>query len=751
MRKGFVLRFCGAAGLPAALVLGLLLGAGSASTVLPRLVPSEPAPAPATTATLHLSIDPSSWWMVAGNSTRLEATWVGVPPGCTEAPVAFHWSIVTGWAEGMLAPLDGPSTNFTASSTVTGTAEIEVRSATVVTCGTGESAWHQNATASVTVVVPPTLGPLAFDTDPVAAGASTNLTGSLVDGAPPYRIRVAWGDGNVSESNLSAPGPFALPHRFPDGRFVPTVTVEDSVGLTTNGSVVEPEYAGANFTVGIETARYATEVGASVAFTGGILDPPASYSEAAICSDALASAAAPPRLAPAGNGTADHFTCAFAAPGTAEVTYEVVPSGGDLSPASATLTLPVSAPLALKVFLTDSSTEVDLPTAVAVAVSGGVAPFFVRWGLADSPNGSRTTLVADGTYLMPVDPTTPGDFGVTVIVEDAIGFEVGNSSARLSVDGALNATASVASGSDPAGARVSLAGAVTQGVAPFLWFVAPAVPPENGTPPEGNLSAVSGFAWSALLPREGNSSITVGVVDAAGAIWWSDLPVHLVAPLDAAGAWTVSPGNRTPLLVLHLTVEGGLPPFTLWANSTGGPVGNASLYAEGSTTWSWPVDATGVVGVEVVVADRLGARGSWNSTVNLSAAVPGPSPAPPSPTPPVPAPATGSDGADGGAQVATVSVLVLLVAGGVGLYWRHRRSARTPASPPPDPVTVLRRIVEPADGIDRTTVELLAEEAGVSLPVVRATLDRLVTEGRLRSETGSDGEEVYAWSPTDAP
>jgi len=59
---------------------------------------------------------------------------------------------------------------------------------------------------------------------------------------------------------------------------------------------------------------------------------------------------------------------------------------------------------------------------------------------------------------------------------------------------------------------------------------------------------------------------------------------------------------------------------------------------------------------------------------------------------------------------------------------------------------VLRRILEPADGADRSTVELLAEEAGIPLAEVRATIDRLVESGAIRSETSTEGEEVLAWS-----
>jgi DNA-binding IscR family transcriptional regulator len=59
---------------------------------------------------------------------------------------------------------------------------------------------------------------------------------------------------------------------------------------------------------------------------------------------------------------------------------------------------------------------------------------------------------------------------------------------------------------------------------------------------------------------------------------------------------------------------------------------------------------------------------------------------------------------------------------------------------------VLERLLRPADGADRLTIELMAEEEGVPLEVVHETLDRLVREGRVRSEAEPDGGEVLAWA-----
>jgi hypothetical protein len=72
--------------------------------------------------------------------------------------------------------------------------------------------------------------------------------------------------------------------------------------------------------------------------------------------------------------------------------------------------------------------------------------------------------------------------------------------------------------------------------------------------------------------------------------------------------------------------------------------------------------------------------------------------------------------------------------------------AERSAEPAPDPTLVLRRIIEPADGVDLATVEMLAEDEGVDRSTVHAVLARLRQAGTVRYARGIDGEEVFAWS-----
>ena len=742
--------FCWAAGLSVALAFGLLWAAWSSPSSF-----AAPSGRAASVGALiggespRLVIDPDRWWMVAGNSTALAATWTGIPPGCTSTPLAFRWSMVAGWSEGTLGLAQGPVVPFNATTVETGGAEIEAGSVAFLTCADHETAVVGRAFANVTVVAPPHLGPLEFDRDPVAAGASADLVGTLVGGEPPYRLHISWEDGSSSDLDLSAAGPFSFPHAFGVGSFVPSVTVEDSVGLTAHGSVEEAEHSGTNFTVGIQSARPSTEVGVDVNFTGGIEDPPSQYSQFSACSNGLPVTGRPQSLPTPLSTSGHNFTCAFGQTGTASITYEVIPTGGDLAPASATLLVPVAPALGIGVRSTASGAEVGRPTALAVNVTGGIAPFLLEWGLSGNPNASRTTLAADGTYLVPIDPAQAGSFGVTAVVEDAAGVEASNATVLLSVEAALNATAAATTYSSVDGAVLSVSGSVLAGGPPFLWFVAPGVVPENGSPLEGNLSVVSDFDWTGVLPAEGNASVVVGVIDGDGTIWSTARSVGLVPPLGATAVLTSRWQNGSTSLELNLSLEGGLAPYVVWTNSTDGPEGNATVDAAGAYAWSWPVNRTGSLPEEVVVRDRLGVRWTENTTVDLAGPPPGASTPPPPALPPANVTGASTGALDGGMEAAGgVTAVLLLVAGG-WWYRRRRRAAGVPAPPPPDPVAVLRQIIEPADGVDRATVELLAEEAGLSLPTVRATLGRLVAEGRLRSETGSDGEEVYAWSRPD--
>ena len=135
--------------------------------------PSSGAPDP-TRATLDrpwsasptLDIDPSTWWMPAGNVTPFIATWIDPTPGCALSTDWFRWSIVGGSAEGGLNSTSGANVTFAATSVVSGVTTLRVRSAVVLACGSETSSSMTTAEANVTVVAPISLQNLSVDSGP---------------------------------------------------------------------------------------------------------------------------------------------------------------------------------------------------------------------------------------------------------------------------------------------------------------------------------------------------------------------------------------------------------------------------------------------------------------------------------------------------------------------------------------------------------------------------------------------------------
>jgi hypothetical protein len=713
---------------------------------------STPAPLLRDVTGLGLAVDPPSWWLTSGNRTEVAATWTGILPGCVDDPLWFRWTLATGFAEGVLDPTDGASVNFTAGFAETGTAEVEVRSAVLVTCGTNEEATYGSARSAITVVAPLRIENVSLSPDLVAAGSPSNLTGLLVGGQPPYRVRVDWTDGNVTLSNLSTPGPFSFGHRFASGSFSPSILASDATGLIANGSVDGPLSASTGFAVALVTPNVAAEVGVPVRFSGEILDPPAEYGSVTECTDALSHR---PSESPT-NVSTENFSCAFASPGSAEVDFEVVPIDDDLPVEEARWWEPVAPSLTLNLSPPAGMGEVGLPTVFTVRLSGGVPPFLLTWQLAGNATSAQEVEYADGSLQIPVWPSEPGSYALQASVRDALGVLVVSGTAALPVDPPLNASATADTTLSSSGAVVQVAGAVVRGVVPFLWWVLPGVTPAAESAPNGTLPSVASFSWNGTLAGEGNSTVSVVVVDGDGAVDWTTVAVPLVPELRASALALASSVAAGPALLVNLSVTGGLPPFGLGIRSSAGESWNRSLSADGSYSFSLPTNDRGSVEVELTLLDQLGA--DWTDALVVEfpstsssngSAPPTNSTSPPPPTHPpgnVPSPSSPSGGASD-----VIDLIVLAGAGAAAfvLLWRRWHRPARASTPLPDPKAVLRRILEPADGAERSTVELMAEEAGVPLEVARSTIDRLVSEGVIRSESGPDGEEVLAWSPAE--
>jgi hypothetical protein len=714
---------------PLALSVGLLLLAVLVLTTPPNAGAARSPAAPAARASApspRLVVDPESWFLPAGNITPFVATWVNPNPGCALSPFWYRWSLTGSAAEGTLDPTVGAAVNFSASSVETGGTTLTVRSAGVLQCGDHQSAIVATAEANVTVVAPIFIQNLSVGPDPVSVGATTYLHGTLGGGVPPYSVRIVWGDGTVVEITLVTSGSFSVSHSFPAGEYLPEVLVGDSTGLLAEAFAAEAVAVSDSLVAGITTDRTEADVGAPVHFVGTTLHEPARSENGWNCSNERGA------LAPA-DGSVE-FLCSFLDPGIGEAFFEAVPPA-PLAPVNSTLfesIVPLPTLEAATPALTD---EVGQPSSAAFIVAGGVPPFRLDWSETGAPGGGILTVLADGRVVLPIDPAIAGSLELAAELTDADGFDTSNATTRVEVEPALNDSIAENRTASGEGIDLAIASTVTAGEPPFQWAVIPESIPPNETSPAGSLGSVGDFDWSGTYRTEGWTVVTVTVVDAAGGFTASTLDFETVVPLSGNLSVTAT-GAQSGTFDLDLSISGGLPPFSLVLSASDGATWNRSLASDGSVNWTLQAPSGGKLLLQIVASDGFGTVLEWNKTVVVAA---GPSYVPP-------ASVSGLDlGLLGAEVLLTTSALT------AGYYLLRRRRARARSVVAPDPVAVLRGIIEPADGADRTTVELLAEEAGIPLDQVRATIDRLIVAGSIRSESGGDGEEVISWSADPPP
>ncbi len=746
-----------AGGIGSVLLLGLALLASSA-VVVPSpvavhlsIAPAAPSPAPPS-----LSVSPAAAWLVSGNTTPLVAAWTGAPAGCTSVPVWYRWSIVAGRGEGTLSSPDAASVGFLGEALASGTAEVEVRSAALLSCGANGTAVVGSAFANVSVEAPLELGPLTVGPDPSVTGSVSAIGGTVVGGTPPYRLDLVWGDGSGSNVSVSSAGPFSFAHRYSAGTFSPTVTVTDARGVVASAVAEEPLYvSGGTLVVGITPTSTAIDAGRTETFTAAVLEPPPGYDYFSSCTDG----GVPSAIRAAEPNSTVVFSCSFAAPGIANVLFGAgPPSGPDVE---ASLSLPVAPPLSVSVRAVGPPSDTGGGATFAISLVGGVPPFLLQGTLLGNGTPVARALSSDGTFLWPVClGGEAGTFAFAVTAEDAFGESANATTGPLAVAPPVNLSISVVSSVTRSGAMVGVAGTVTGGSAPFSYLVAPLLEAPSDLASSGNLSSDGTFSWTGLVPAEGTTAVVVGVVDGAGIVAWQEPSVTLVPELSVLAALGANETNGTVAPELSLTIAGGLPPYSVYANSSSGAgEWNSTFLSVGSYSARLPGNGTGPRTVDLVVVDGLGVCASELLSANLSAGTPSPPSSPPpagppsSPTPPAAPTAVVADGAGGGTgTLAVLLALALCAIAGLAVYLlRRHRPSPTPDRPGPDVVAVLKAIVAPAEGAERSTVELLAEEKGVPLAMARSTIDRLVRDGVLRSDTGPDGEEVLAWSEVEGP
>jgi len=660
----------------------------------------------------------------------LSSAWA--PGGCAVAPVWYSWSLPTPGPVAFLAGNANATTLLAGSAVASGWVTVRLLAAASTTCGSEVAPELAEANASVFVAPPPAVGPVSVGPDPVPLGSSVNLS-TNISGAPPFVLALDWGDGTVEVTNLSASGPIHFAHLYASGTFWPSVVVRDALGRVANATVPESVAVGTGPALRLTTAQPQSVAGALVPFVAAARDLAAGTTVIDTCGGAP-----PVRTEPSGTA----FACRFATPGIYRVAASII------STAVTTLQAVVNETVVPAPTLAGPTAPIGADAGAAVVVpvgiQGGVAPFHVTWTWANGTPAAATDCGADGPCATPFAAPAPGVAYLTVALSDATGAAPPPVPAVLELAAPPNVTGTISNATGPTAEALSLAGQVVGGAPPYDLAVLPSVSVANQSADAWAAGPDPTFVWNASTGAEGAGSLRLVAVDGAGELVQRLVPLPLVPALQVgASLRQVAPpsGNVSPVTV-SLALRGGLPPFDVALAASTGVWLNGTVAGDGNTTWNLSAPANDLLRCTISVEDALGAEQILVGELLISSQGGSAPPSGPNGT----APGVSVSPAGTAEELGALVGVVAAGAGAVVLYLLRRR--RRPAAPSvsPDPGAVLRELIAPADGAERGTIELLAEEAGVPMATVSETIDRMIADGRLRSERTSDGEQLLTWS-----
>jgi len=672
-----------------------------------------------------LEVDPPDWQMTGGNATNLTATWIDTPPGCGLTPLWYHWTLPTTSSSGQLNATAGPEVAFEGDGTTPGATVVTVQAAALLECPTGDLPLVENSSATVTVVAPLRLANISVAPAPLTPGQTAVLSVAVAGGLAPYTVDIDWGDGTTSTTGLADAGRLSTSHVYlASGIFVPLLTAADAGGLIARASDPATVDVSSGTAVSISAVRTVADVGVPVVWNATVDREPLFYITDPECNGLL------PFPLELPNATAG--TCTFSVPGRSSISVNVEPDVGPTAAYASTTVSVVSAPVVAAV-PSSTAAEVGRPSDLLAVVEGGVPPLTLTCSGPDLVSPPHLELAGDGVVAVPVDPSAAGRLDFTIQVTDADDLLSPPALAVLLVDPSLNASFEDGRELNATGASLSLAGSVTSGVQPFVWSIVPSEPGPGAAAVSGTLDGPGAVGWSGTYRWEGSITVRAIVADAAGDLLEDAWVLPSIPPLaiEVTSPVNFSAGSST--FSLSLEISGGLPPFNLTAASGDRTIGTWSVDTDGPFLWRLPGAGSGTVPVAISVEDAAGVEEWGNTTVSFPAL-------------PVPAPATATVSLEWGAAAAVVLAAIVVVA---ALWVRRRRPAPTAAAV--DVTSVLRAILTPADGAERTTIELLAEQEGVPLETARSTLDQLIAKGTVRSEIDGDGIEVLSWTHERAP
>jgi len=430
------------------------------------------------------------------------------------------------------------------------------------------------------------------------------------------------------------------------------------------------------------------------------------------------------------------WTVVLPTPGSATVALAVADAASDLE--NTTLTLVATPPPALTAAAASPVADVGVPIAVSLAIAGGVPPYTLAWSMPDGTGNGSIVVDAPATVVVPVTPsvTGPAWFAATAVDfvggRTAIAAPVGTVSAPLVLD---TPTLPVAG---EVGVPVAI-GAVAVGGAPPVE-VAVSV---DG-PVEQPLTNVTGplptttIQWSGTFPTSGNWSGWIVAHDGTNTSVVQPIALAIVPALSVG---LVTDSIRPPLggpLNLTGLVTGGVPPYAFAFTLSDGERAVGNLSGAGTVSWLAGPVTSGYLTITLTVRDALGIPSIAVGTVQVAGGS--------EHTAPAPLVGTGSPAVLAAAGAAGVAV------GALGMFVVLRRLRHpVPAGPvaPADPGTLdtIRRLLLESDGLDRESLDYLAQEEGLTPEQIDRAVDAAITDGRIHREEESEGGRLV-WGPS---
>ncbi|MFZ1023665.1 MAG: hypothetical protein WAN87_05980 [Thermoplasmata archaeon] len=689
------------------------------------------------TSTARLAVEPSDWLMETGSSASFSAAWIGFSGDCTLVGAWFFWNESRSFVGGYLNSTSGSSVQLSAASAMTGVMNLTVRSAAQLTCNNQSRAVQGFATVRITVVAPLVVSPLASNVTVLTPGASVALHGSVAGGLRPYYVRASFGDGSETNLTVEAPGPFSLDHTYSNGSYRPEVTIDDSGGATVSSSLPIPLNVSEGPAIAIHSSVTAAELGRPLTLSSELL---------AIQGDLEYQWSVGGHVF----ATTSNVTFDDPYPANFTISLEVL----RVVPPLYLVTFVITTALTISVDPLPSATWGPLPSqaeagglvSLGVAVDAGTSPYELRWQLVPSTLAGNLSLPVPGTYFLLLAPSTPGDFHLDATLTDADGGELHLFLPFPEVEPPLELSVDANRSTVIGGVLQTLQLAISGGVGPFWWNVVPSGAPVSASPLEGEADGDGTMVWSGLFQTVGNVSLSIFFLDNTSYSVSAYVELPALPTLTASFSVQVENGTSGPVLNATVALEGGLPPFHVALGTNGSPWVSSWVSTDGSYSWTDRVNQSGLVTVGLQLSDSA-LETLWE---NRSVVIPpnstgGPAPLPPSELP-TSITATGNNPWAFPLAILTgVAVGAIAFVGLRAYFSRTRRGPSPPPTPAVDASEVLRRLVTAGDGIERGSLELLAEDAGLSLSQVRATIDRLALDGVLRTELGVDGEELLTW------